>query len=254
MSEELQPKANPKRGVYLLPNIFTTGALFAAFYAIIAAMQQHFGIACFVTFIAMIADGLDGRVARLTNTQSAFGAEYDSLSDMVAFGLSPAFIVYTWSLHSLGKIGWLCAFFYVACTALRLARFNTQLEVADKRFFVGLACPSAAAVLVAAVWFLLENTTMMGKNIAIPMACLTVLVGALEVSNIKYYSFKVLNFRHHVPFTVLVLAMMILLLVALDPAQVLFYAFTAYMILGPVIAWKCLRKDKTAQKSSGSIE
>lgn len=244
MSEELQPKINPKRGVYLLPNIFTTGALFAAFYAIVASMQHHFGIACFVTFIAMIADGLDGRIARLTNTQSAFGAEYDSLSDMVAFGLSPAVLVYNWSLFSLGKIGWLCAFFYVACTALRLARFNTQLDVADKRFFVGLACPSAAAVLVACVWFLLENTSVMGKNIAIPLAFLTVLVGALEVSNIKYYSFKVLNFRQHVPFTVLVFAVMIIMLVALDPAQVLFYAFSAYMILGPVIAWNCLRKDK----------
>ena len=244
MSEELQAKTTPKRGVYLLPNIFTTGALFAAFYAIVAAMQQHFGVACVATFIAMIADGLDGRVARLTNTQSAFGAEYDSVSDMVAFGLTPAVLIYTWSLHSLGKIGWLCAFFYVACTALRLARFNTQLDVADKRFFVGLACPAAAAVLVGAVWFLLENTTVMGKSIAIPMACLTVLVGALEVSNIKYYSFKVLNFRHHVPFTVLVLAVMIIMLIALDPAQVLFYAFATYLVLGPVIAWNSLRKDK----------
>lgn len=244
MSEELQTKASPKRGVYLLPNIFTTAGLFAGFYAIVAAMQHHFGLACVATFIAMIADGLDGRVARLTNTQSAFGAEYDSLADMVAFGLSPAVLMYAWSLNCLGKVGWLCAFFYVACTALRLARFNTQLEVADKRFFTGLPCPAAAAVLVGAVWFLLENTTMMGKTIAIPVACLIVLVGALEVSNIKYYSFKVLNFRHHVPFTVLVFAVMIIMLIALDPAQVLFYAFSANLILGPVIAWNCLRKDK----------
>lgn len=245
MSEEVQLKTNPKRGFYLLPNMFTTGALFAAFYAIIAAMQHHFNIACLAIFIALVADGLDGRVARLTNTQSAFGAEYDSLSDMVAFGLSPAFIVYTWSLNCLGKIGWLCAFFYVACTALRLARFNTQIENADKRFFTGLACPSAAAVLVGAVWFLLENTTVMGKSIAIPMACLTVLVGGLEVSNLKYYSFKVLDFRHHVPFTVLVFAVLGVMLIALDPAQVLFYAFSAYLLLGPVIAWNCLRKDKS---------
>lgn len=243
MSEEIQVKT-PKRGVYLLPNIFTTAGLFAGFYSIVAAMQHHFGVACAAVFIAMIADGLDGRVARLTNTQSAFGAEYDSLSDMVAFGLSPALLMYTWSLNCLGKFGWLCAFFYVACTALRLARFNTQLESADKRFFTGLACPAAAAVLVGAVWFLLENTTVVGKSIAIPMAMLIIIVGALEVSNIKYYSFKVLNFRQHVPFTVLVFAMMIILLIALDPAQVLFYAFAAYMILGPVIAWNCLRKDK----------
>jgi len=180
----------------------------------------------------------------LTNTQSAFGAEYDSLSDMVAFGLSPALLMYTWSLNCLGKFGWLCAFFYVACTALRLARFNTQLENADKRFFIGLACPAAAAVLVGAIWFLLENTTVVGKSIAIPMAILIVIVGALEVSNIKYYSFKVLDFRSHVPFTVLVFVVLIVMLIALDPAQVLFYAFTAYLILGPVIAWNSLRKDK----------
>ncbi|MCD8524608.1 MAG: CDP-diacylglycerol--serine O-phosphatidyltransferase [Gammaproteobacteria bacterium] len=244
MPEEVSIKPNPKRGIYLLPNIFTTAALFAAFYAIIAAMQHHFSIACVATFIAMIADGLDGRVARLTNTQSAFGAEYDSLSDMVAFGLSPAFILYTWSLNSLGKIGWLCAFFYVACTALRLARFNTQLDGADKRFFIGLACPAAAAVLVGAVWFLLENTVVLGKNIAIPMALLTVVVGILQVSNIKYYSFKVLDFRSHVPFTVLIFTVILVMLVALDPAQVLFYAFSLYVVLGPVIAWNSLRKDK----------
>lgn len=246
MSDEVQVKT-PKRGVYLLPNIFTTAGLFAGFYSIVAAMQHHFGIACAAIFIAMIADGLDGRVARLTNTQSAFGAEYDSLSDMVAFGLSPALLVYTWSLNCLGKIGWLCAFFYVACTALRLARFNTQSESADKRFFTGLACPASAAVLAGAVWFLLENTAVVGKAIAIPMAALTVLVGALEVSNIKYYSFKVLDFRHHVPFMVLVFAVLIVMLIALDPAQVLFYAFTAYLVLGPVIAWNSLRKDKLKQ-------
>lgn len=244
MSDETQVRPTPKRGVYLLPNMFTTGALFAGFYSIVAAMQHHFGLACVAIFIAMIADTLDGRVARLTNTQSAFGAEYDSLSDMIAFGLSPALLMYTWSLNSLGKVGWICAFFYVACTALRLARFNIQLEQADKRFFLGLPCPAAAAVLVGGVWFLLENTTFMGKNIAIPMAVLTVIVGALEVSNIKYYSFKVLDFKSHVPFTALVFAVLIVMLIALDPAQVLFYAFTAYLVLGPILSWKSLRKDK----------
>lgn len=244
MSEEIQVKATPKRGVYLLPNICTTAGLFAGFYSIVAAMQHHFGVACAAIFIAMVADGLDGRVARLTNTQSAFGAEYDSLSDMVAFGLAPALLMYTWSLSSLGKIGWLCAFFYVACTGLRLARFNTQLDNADKRFFIGLACPASAAVLAGAVWFLLENTSLAGDAMAIPIAILTVLVGALEVSNIKYYSFKVLDFRSHVPFTVLVFVVLIVMLIALDPAQVLFYAFAAYLIFGPVIAWNSLRKDK----------
>ncbi|MBP9726621.1 MAG: CDP-diacylglycerol--serine O-phosphatidyltransferase [Gammaproteobacteria bacterium] len=249
MSEETQIKAQPKRGVYLLPNIFTTAGLFSGFYSIVAAMQHHFGIACAAIFIAMIADGLDGRVARLTNTQSAFGAEYDSLSDMVAFGLAPALLMYTWSLSSLGKVGWLCAFFYVACTALRLARFNTQLEQADKRFFVGLACPAAAAVLVGAAWFVLDNTTFVGKSIAIPIAALTIVVGALEVSSIKYYSFKVLDFRHHVPFTVLVFAVLAVMLIALDPTQVLFYAFAAYLVLGPVIAWNSLRKDKHSEQT-----
>jgi CDP-diacylglycerol--serine O-phosphatidyltransferase len=250
MSEEQSLKASPKRGVYLLPNIFTTAGLFAGFYSIVAAMQHHFGVACAAIFIAMLADTLDGRVARLTNTESAFGAEYDSLTDMVAFGAAPALLMYTWSLNSLGKIGWLCAFFYVACTALRLARFNTQLDHADKRFFLGLACTPAAGALAGAVWFLLDNTSVIGQNISIPLAILTVAAGALEVSSLKYYSFKVLDFRQHVPFTVLVFAVLIVMLIALDPTQVLFYAFFAYLILGPVIAWNSLRKDRNKEDTN----
>src|SRR3990167_2785723 len=143
---------NPQRGIYLLPNLLTTAVLFAGFYSIVAAMKGHFDTAAIAIFVAMIADGLDGRVARLTNTQTPFGAQYDSLSDMVAFGLAPALVVFSWSLFHLGKLGWLIAFLYTAATALRLARFNTQLNDKDKRYFRGLPCPSAAGIVASIVW------------------------------------------------------------------------------------------------------
>jgi CDP-diacylglycerol--serine O-phosphatidyltransferase len=148
--EQEQPEKTPQRGIYLLPNLLTTAALFAGFYSIVAAMKGHFESAAIAIFVAMIADGLDGRVARLTHTQSEFGAEYDSLSDMAAFGIAPALVVYSWSLSSLGKLGWLAAFLYAAATALRLARFNTQ--VSDKEYFQGLPSPSAAGAIASIIW------------------------------------------------------------------------------------------------------
>ena len=239
-----------KRGIYLLPNLFTSAGWFAGFYSIVAAMQDKFSLACLAIFIALVADSLDGRVARLTNTVSAFGAEYDSLSDMVAFGLSPALLLYNWGLHTLGKVGWLLAFFYVASTGLRLARFNVQLEEQDKRFFSGLACPAAAAVCAGFVWTMSEYAIPRGHGIIIISAILAVLCASLMVSNVKYYSFKVFDFRNNVPFTVLVAIVLIGMAIAIDPAQVLFYGFFAYLILGPVLAYYSLRQDRKSDPES----
>src|SRR5574343_1287855 len=192
---ELKPRKslfNPevkRRGIYVLPNLFTTAALFAGFFAIVQAMQGDFARAAMAVFIAMVLDGLDGRVARLTNTQSAFGAEYDSLSDMVAFGVAPALLAFAWALGSMGKVGWMVAFIYVAGAALRLARFNTQIGSVDKRYFIGLASPAAAGVVAGTVWAF-SDFGIQGSNMAFLVALLVAAAGCLMVSNIKYHSFK----------------------------------------------------------------
>ncbi len=177
------------RGIYLLPNLFTTGCLFAGFYAIVASMNGRFEAAAIAIFIAMIMDGLDGRVARMTNTQSEFGAEYDSLADMVSFGLAPSLVMFQWALSDLGKLGWLAAFVYTAGTALRLARFNTQVGIADKRYFQGLPSPAAAAVITGLVW-VGHDYQVEGQSIAVLALLLTVTIGVLMVSNVRYNSFK----------------------------------------------------------------
>lgn len=238
MSTNPAPNNRTKKGVYLLPNLFTTAALFLGFYAIVAAMQNKFDTASVAIFIAMIADGLDGRVARLTNTQSSFGAQYDSLSDMISFGLAPALLVFTWSLSTLGKIGWLCAFLYVAGTALRLARFNSQLENDDKHYFTGLACPAAAGLLVGFIWYMDEMGVGINSLLIHGSAAITVALGALQVSNLKYYSFKVFDFKSYVPFTVLIAVVVIVTAIAIDPAVVLFYGFALYVVLGPLVSLK----------------
>jgi CDP-diacylglycerol--serine O-phosphatidyltransferase len=217
--------------------------LFAAFYSVIAAVKGHFEVAGQAIFIAMIADTLDGRVARMTNTQSAFGAEYDSLADMVSFGIAPALLVYTWSLFYLGKIGWLAAFLYVAATALRLARFNTQIHVQDKRYFQGIPCPAAAGVIAGAVW--LGSVYQVQTNIwlALPYALLTVFVAALMVSTIRYNSFKQVDLKGKVPFVVAVAAVLILSAIAMDPPEVLFSIFFVYALSGPVMTlWQLRRR------------
>lgn len=244
------PKS-PRRGIYLLPNLFTTGALFAGFYAIIAAIKGDFEIAAIAVFLAMLLDGLDGRVARLTNTQSAFGAEYDSLADMGSFGLAPALVVYQWSLIHLatlgplwGKLGWLAAFIYTASAALRLARFNTQIGTADKRFFQGLASPAAAAVLVGAVWFCVTYE-IDGKDVMIPTLIMTTLAGLLMVSRFAYYSFKDLDLKKRVPFIAVLVILLIFVLVSIETPTVLFAIFFLYMISGPVFAlFRWLRKRR----------
>ncbi len=190
------------RGVYLLPNLFTTANLFAGFYAIMCAINGNFTVAAATIFVAMVLDGLDGRVARMTNTQSAFGAEYDSLSDMVAFGLAPAVIAHQWVLSELGNVGLMVAFIYVACAALRLARFNTQIGVVDKRWFIGLASPAAAGVVAGVVWALSDNgvgAVDLPVAVIVLFAVLVALAGMLMVSNIKYYSFKDLDLKGRVP-------------------------------------------------------
>jgi CDP-diacylglycerol--serine O-phosphatidyltransferase len=244
--EQNQTPLPPKitsRGIYLLPNLFTTAALFAGFYAILASMQHHFAVAGVAVFIAMIADGLDGRVARMTNTQTAFGAEYDSLSDMVAFAVAPALIVYNWSLFSFGKIGWLIAFLYTAATALRLARFNTQVLDTGKSYFQGLPCPSAAAVVVGMVW-LGNELQLVGTSwlVAGFAAIITIVSAALMVSNIRYYSFKEIDFTGKVTFFAVIGGVLVITAVALAPPQVLFLGFLSYACSGPIITLWQLRK------------
>lgn len=243
--DDSNPKSNPKnlrRGIFLLPNLFTTAALFAGFYAIIAAMKGNYDTAAMAVFLAMLLDGLDGRVARMTNTQSEFGAEYDSLSDMVSFGVAPALVVYQWSLASLvehslmwGKLGWLAAFVYTTSTALRLARFNTQVGIADKRYFQGLASPAAAAVIMGAIW-VCETYGIAGSDVSKPALVLTLLAGALMVSRFSYYSFKDLDFRKKVPFVSVLVVMLAFVFLSIQPSTVLFALFFLYMISGPVLA------------------
>lgn len=233
-----------RKGIYLLPNLFTTGALFSGFYAVVASMNGHFENAAIAIFIAMILDGLDGRVARLTNTQSDFGAEYDSLADMVSFGVAPALVAFSWALQDLGKIGWVAAFIYVAGAALRLARFNTQLAVADKNFFTGLASPAAAAIVAGTVWVFSETGTA-GADIAWLMAVVVPAAGLLMVSNFRYHSFKGLDLRGKVPFVAMLAVVFVFVVVSIDPAKVLLGVFMTYALSGPVYeVWLRLREKK----------
>lgn len=248
-----ETEKKPRRGIYLLPNLFTTGCLFAGFYAIVAAMGGRFEAAAIAIFIAMIMDGLDGRVARLTNTQSAFGAEYDSLADMVSFGLAPALVVYVWLLSDLGKPGWLAAFVYTAGTALRLARFNTQVGRADKRYFQGLASPAAAAVIAGLVW-VGQGYDLGGRNMAITAAIITVMVGVFMVSNVRYRSFKDLDLKGRVPFVAVLVIVLVFVLISIDPPQILFAGFAVYALSGPVVTLVTLRRRRAERKAHSDSE
>ncbi|HZJ92897.1 MAG TPA: CDP-diacylglycerol--serine O-phosphatidyltransferase [Thiopseudomonas sp.] len=238
------------RGVYLLPNLFTTANLFAGFYSIMCAINGNFTVAAATVFVAMVLDGLDGRVARMTNTQSAFGAEYDSLSDMVAFGLAPAIIAYQWALSELGKVGLTIAFIYVACAALRLARFNTQIGVVDKRWFIGLASPAAAGVVAGVVWALSDNgvgAVDLSVAVIILFAALVAFAGMLMVSNIKYYSFKDLDLKGRVPFVAILVVVLAFAVVFSDPPRILLLLFLVYALSGPVQYVLRIRKQKSRQ-------
>ncbi|OEY66670.1 CDP-diacylglycerol--serine O-phosphatidyltransferase [Marinobacter sp. X15-166B] len=235
VEEELVEGAPVRRkGIYLLPNALTTASLFSGFYAIVAAANGVFDNAAIAIFISMMLDGLDGRVARMTNTQSKFGAEYDSLSDMVAFGVAPGMVAFFWSLNSLNKVGWVITFIYVAGAALRLARFNTQIGSVDKKYFVGLPSPAAAAAVVGLVW------TFHTIEPAAWLTFLTIVVvggsGVLMVSNVFYNSFKELDLKGRVPFAAILLVVLGFAVVALDPATVLFAGFLLYVLSGPVRA------------------
>lgn len=237
-------RINRGRGIYLLPNLFTTAALFAGFYAIVAASSQHFEAAAVAVFVAIVLDGLDGRIARLTHTESEFGAQYDSLSDMVSFGLSPALVVYEWSLAGMDKAGWLAAFIYAAAAALRLARFNTQVGSADKRYFQGLPSPAAAGLVAGLVWlgtrydfslfFVTQGFTLF----------LTVAAGILMVSNVRYNSFKELDLRGRVPFMTILIIVLVFVFISIEPPLVLFGLLLLYAVSGPVLTLTTLRQHR----------
>ena len=246
--EEISVDGKPVRakGIYLLPNLFTTGALFAGFYAVIAGIDGRFEAAAIAIFVAMIFDGMDGRVARMTNTQSKFGAEYDSLSDMVSFGVAPALVAFNWALSGLGKFGWMVAFIYIACAALRLARFNTQIDTADKNFFTGLASPTAAAVIAGMVWVCFDEGwygAALPDEVAVLAGCLTLFIGIMMIMNVPYHSFKGIDFKERVPFLVMIAVILVIALVMLDPPRVLLTAALLYAMSGPVAAvWRRRRK------------
>ncbi|MDZ7924791.1 MAG: CDP-diacylglycerol--serine O-phosphatidyltransferase [Marinagarivorans sp.] len=246
--EEVEEKGQKvrRKGVYLLPNLFTTAALFSGFFAIVSGMNGHFEHAAMAIFVAQLLDGFDGRVARMTNTTSAFGVEYDSLSDMVSFGLAPALVMFSWGLEPLGKLGWAAAFIFCACAALRLARFNTQVATVDKRYFVGLASPPAAAILAAIVWSWSDATP--SYEVAALLGLMTTAIGLLMVSNVRYTSFKGLDLRGRVPFVVLFVAVLIFVLVTVDPARMLLLMAVTYCLSGPAM-WVFGFFKKRGQKS-----
>ena len=242
-SEAVVVEKKRRRGIYLLPNFFTTSCLFAGFFAIIMSMSHKYESAAIAIFIAMIMDGLDGRVARLTNTQTDFGAEYDSLADMVSFGLAPSLVMYQWALQSLGKLGWLAAFVYAAGTALRLARFNTQVGIAGKRYFQGLASPAAAALIAGMIWVGSDHQVD-GNDWRVPAFLVTLMAGILMVSNIRYRSFKDLDLRGRIPFVTLIVVVLIFVFISIDPPQVLFAIFFFYALSGPTVTLLTLRKRR----------
>jgi CDP-diacylglycerol---serine O-phosphatidyltransferase len=221
-----------RRGIYILPNLFTTGSLFAGFFAIVQAMNDKWEVAAIAVFVAMVLDGLDGRVARLTRTQSEFGAEYDSLSDMVSFGAAPALIMYEWALKPLGRLGWIAAFAYCAGAALRLARFNTNIDVVDKRYFQGLPSPAAAALIAGFVWIVNDFGIDRVTWLRAAACALTIFAGVSMVTSVHFYSFKDINFRRSVPFWAVLLIVLGLILVSSHPPTVLFGCFLAYSLSG----------------------
>ena len=235
-----------RKGIYLLPNLFTTSALFSGFFAMVAAVNGDFTTASIAIFIAMVLDGLDGRVARLTNTQSDFGAEYDSLSDMLSFGVAPALVAFIWILQDIGKTGWVVAFLYVACAALRLARFNVQIGSVDKKWFIGLPSPSAAAFVAASVWtFHSFDADAFGYKLL--MLFVVGAAGLLMVSNIRYYSFKDVDLKGPVPFVFLLAVVLGFVVISIEPSVMLLLLFGAYVVSGPVLA--LMRKLKHSSRA-----
>lgn len=255
-AKPLEPPAR-RRGIYLLPNIFTTLNLFAGFYAIVQGMNHDFEKSAIAIFVAMVLDSIDGRVARLTRTQSAFGAEYDSLADMVSFGAAPALVMYEWALRDMGRFGWIAAFVYCVGAALRLARFNTQLSVADKRWFTGLPSPAAAALVAGMIW-VFNDYQVRGGQVKWFAAAITVYAGITMVSNVRFYSGKDINLRRAVPFSVVLLLVLALLLISLEPSHVLWGVMLAYGVSGYftwlVQRWRTEATQKQHQGIRDAIE
>ncbi len=249
-----------RKGIYLLPNLFTTGALFSGFYSIIAGIQGKYEMACLSIFIAALLDALDGRVARLTNTQSEFGEQYDSLSDLVSFGIAPALLMFNWSLSHLnivhpvlGKIGWLAAFIFAVSGALRLARFNTQIGVIDKAYFQGLPSPAAAAVVTSFVWISVD-LELIGADLKYIAMPLTIVVGLLMVSRFRYYSFKTIPFKENVSFVWILLLVLVFVLLTIKTAWVLFVVFTTYALSGIIITMLTIKQKRALKKQSKQKE
>ena len=244
----------PRKGIYVLPNLFTLAALFGGFYAIVMAMNERFELAAIGVFCAMVLDSLDGRVARMTNTQSAFGEQMDSLADMVSFGAAPALISYEWALKGTGRWGWMAAFVYCACAALRLARFNVNTSVVDKRFFQGLPSPAAAALVMGFVW-LMNELGYQGAEVMWPTFVICLYAGLTMVTNVPFYSFKDVQMKKSVPFAVIVLLALVIAIINIHPPTVLFSLFVVYGVSGYVLyAWRRAKGEPTSVISISTDE
>ena len=243
-----------RKGIYVLPNLFTLAALFGGFYAIVMAMNGNFELAAIGVFCAMVLDSLDGRVARMTNTQSAFGAQMDSLADMVSFGAAPALIAYEWALRGLERWGWVAAFVYCACAALRLARFNVNTAVVDKRFFQGLPSPAAAALVMGFI-LLMTESGFQGKDMAWPVFCFCLYAGLTMVTNVPFYSFKDIQVKRSVPFAVIVLLVLGIAVINIHPPIVLFLLFVVYGLSGYALyGWRRAKGLRTSVISTSTDE
>ncbi|XAH21501.1 CDP-diacylglycerol--serine O-phosphatidyltransferase [Xylophilus sp. GW821-FHT01B05] len=251
-----------RKGIYILPNLFTLAALFGGFYAIVMAMNARFDLAAIGVFVAMVLDSLDGRVARMTNTQSAFGEQMDSLSDMVSFGAAPALIAYEWALRGLGRWGWIAAFVYCACAALRLARFNVNTTVVDKRYFQGLPSPAAAALVMGFVWLMNdagvrngESTWLSWPQVAWITFAFTLYAGLTMVTNVPFYSFKDVQMKKSVPFATIVLIALGIAVINIHPPTVLFSVFVLYGLSGyAVYGWRKMKGRPVSVISTSTDE
>jgi CDP-diacylglycerol--serine O-phosphatidyltransferase len=249
-----QPPHKPRKGIYVLPNLFTLAALFGGFYAIVMAMNGQFELAAIGVFCAMVLDSLDGRVARMTNTQSAFGEQMDSLADMVSFGAAPALIAYEWSLKGIGRWGWMAAFVYCACAALRLARFNVNTSVVDKRYFQGLPSPAAAALVMGYIW-LMNELGYQGAEVMWPSFVICMYAGLTMVTNVPFYSFKDVQMRRSVPFAVIVLLALVIAIINIHPPTVLFSLFVVYGLSGyGLYLWRRAKGVRTSVISTSTDE
>jgi CDP-diacylglycerol--serine O-phosphatidyltransferase len=254
LTDPQQQQRKPTKGIYMLPNMVTLAALFGGFYAVVMAMNNRFDLAALGVFCAMVLDGLDGRIARMTHTQSAFGEQMDSLADMVSFGAAPALIAYEWALRGLGRWGWIAAFVYCACAALRLARFNVNTGVVDKRFFQGLPSPAAAALVIGFLWLMTE-LDVSGASVAWPMFVCCLYAGLTMVSNVPFYSFKDWQMQRSVPFVVIVLIVLAIGVVNIHPPTILFGAFVAYGLSGYLVyGWRKAMGVRTSVISMSTEE